>query len=83
MRDYFELNKPYHFEWNDINGPLNILSTFLVIRFGLIASWLGLAITLACIADDIIEVRRINITVLHGAILVLNSYFLLVYYQII
>ena len=46
MRNWFELNKPYHFETNDIIALLNLFNTFAVIAFGLIASWFGLAIAI-------------------------------------
>ena len=83
MRDYFELNKPYHFEMNDIFGLANFINTILIILFGLVASWFGLAICIACIIDDIIEVRRFNLIFLHLSIAVLNTYFLLTLYNII
>ena len=83
MREYFELNKPYQFEWNDIFGLANFINTILVILFGLVASWFGLAICIACIIDDIIEVRRFNLTFLHLSIAILNIYFLLTFYHFI
>ena len=83
MRDYFELNKPYRFEWNDVFGLANFINTILVILFGLVASWFGLAICIACIIDDIIEVRRFNLMFLHLSIAILNIYFLLTFYHFI
>lgn len=83
MKNHFELNAPYHFEWNDIFAPANLINTILVIMFGLVASWFGLAICVACIIDDIFEVRRINLTCLHASIAILNIYFLLMFYQVI
>lgn len=83
MRNWFELNKPYHFETNDIIALLNLFNTFAVITFGLIASWFGLAIAIICIIDDIIEVRRFNLMTLHLSIAVLNTYFLMTFYNIL
>ena len=83
IKEWFELNKPYHFETNDIIALLNLLNTFAVIAFGLIASWFGLAIAIICIIDDIIEVRRFNIIILHLSIAVLNTYFLMIFYNIL
>lgn len=80
MREWFALNTAYKFEWNDLFSALNWINFFLVMRFGLVASWFGCAIALVCIIDDIIEVRRINLTMLHGSILALNIHFLLMLY---
>ena len=83
MKKYFELTTPYRFEWNDWVGPANILNLFLVIKFGLVASWFGLIVNLACVVYDIIIVRRINLTVLHLSIVLLNAYFLGMFYHIL
>ena len=83
MRKFFSLYGPYKFEINDIFGPLNLINVILTIRFGLVTSWLGLFINLACIIDDLIEVRRLNLLTLHLAFLVLNSYFLLTLYNLL
>ena len=83
IKEWFELNKPYHFETNDIIALLNLFNTFAVITFGLIASWFGLAVAIICIIDDIIEVRRFNLVVLHLSIAILNAYFLMTYYHLL
>ena len=80
MKEHFNLNTPYKFEWNDLFSLLNWVNFFLVCRFGLVASWFGCAVALVCIIDDIIEVRRINLTMLHGSIFALNVHFLLMLY---
>lgn len=83
MKKYFNLNAPYRFEWNDIFGPANFINTILVIKFGLVASWFGLFVSVACIVNDIVEVRKLNLTLLHFSIAILNTYFLLVFYNFI
>lgn len=83
MKKYFNLTTPYRFEWNDIFGPANFINTILVIKFGLVASWFGLLVSIACIIDDVIEVRKLNLILLHFSIAILNSYFLLIFYQFI
>ena len=80
MKNWFALTKPYRFEWNDLFSLLNWVNLLLVIHFGLIASWFGCAVALVCMIDDVIEVRRINLTLLHGSILALNIHFLLMLY---
>lgn len=83
MKKYFELTAPYHFEWNDWVGPANILNLFLVIKFGLVASWFGLIVNFACIVYDIVAIKRINLTLLHLSVVLLNAYFLGVFYNIL
>ena len=83
MKDYFELNKPYRFEVNDVIALLNLFNAIAVMRFGLIASWFGMVLALGCVVDDVIEVRRLNLIILHLSIAILNTYFLLVFYQIL
>jgi len=80
IKKWFNLTVPYHFEWNDIFSALNWINFLLVVRFGLVASWFGCAVALVCIIDDIIEVKRLNLTFLHGSILALNVHFLLMLY---
>ncbi len=83
MKKDFKLYAPYHFEMNDIIGIANVFNTILVIKYGLIASWFGIVLSLFCVIDDIIEVRKINLTILHASILALNIYFILTFYQFI
>lgn len=80
MKKWFNLVQPYHFEWNDVFSLLNVLNFFLVVHFGLIASWFGCFVALVCMIDDVIEVRRLNLTLLHLSIFALNVHFLLMYY---
>lgn len=83
IKSFFKIEKPYAFEWNDVFGIATFINTLLVIRFGLIASWFGLAVALASVIDDLIEVRKINLVLLHSSLVILNTYFLLLYYGIL
>ena len=83
MKKYFNLTAPYRFEWNDIFGPANFINTILVIKFGLVASWFGLLVSISCIVNDVIEIRKLNLILLHFLIFFFNCYFLLVFYQFI
>jgi len=83
IKSFFKIEKPYTFEWNDVFGVTTFINTLLVIRFGLIASWFGLAVALASVIDDLIEVRKINLVLLHSSLVILNTYFLLLYYGIL
>lgn len=40
MKNYFQLCLPYRFEWNDVFALANFINTLLVIKFGLVASYL-------------------------------------------
>ena len=83
IKSFFKIEKPYTFEWNDVFGVATFINTLLVIHFGLIASWFGLAVALASVIDDLIEVRKINLVLLHSSLVILNTYFLLLYYGIL
>jgi len=83
MRKHFNLYAPYRFELNDIIGCANVLNTILVIKYGLVASWFGVLLSVFCVIDDIFEVRKINLAVLHLSILALNIYFLLMLYNLV
>lgn len=83
IKSFFKIENPYAFEWNDVFGVATFINTLLVIRFGLIASWFGLAVALASVIDDLIEVRKINLVLLHSSLVILNTYFLLLYYGIL
>ena len=83
LKNYFNLTTPYRFEWNDWVGGANALNLFLVVKFGLVASWFGLIVNLACVLYDIIAIRRINLTVLHFSVVLLNAYFLGVLYNLL
>ena len=83
IKSFFKIEKPYAFEWNDVFGVATFINTLLVIRFGLVASWFGLAVALASVTDDLVEVRKINLVLLHSSLVILNTYFLLLYYNIL
>ena len=42
-----------------------------------------LVVALASVTDDLIEVRKINLVLLHSSLVILNTYFLLLYYGIL
>lgn len=83
MKNYFNLTAPYRFEWNDWVGPANAFNLFLVVKFGLVASWFGLIVNLACVVYDIVVIRRINLITLHFSIVLLNAYFLAIFYNLL
>lgn len=71
MKKFFELNKPYQFDINDVIAVIYVICTIMGI-YGMNATplfFVGCLIgTIACI-----KCRRINLLVLNGALLVLNA----------
>jgi FtsH-binding integral membrane protein len=81
MKKHFELDTPYKFMWNDWVALANVINVFLTIRFsGIVTSWIGMLVNLACVAYDIIKVRRINLALIHSSVATLNAYYLCTYY---
>lgn len=75
MKQFFELNKPYKFELNDLIAVLYVICAILGIAgigatfLFLIGAILGFIGSLKC--------HRINLLVLNGAFIVLNIYYLI------
>jgi hypothetical protein len=83
MKEFFKIEESYRFEWGDFWCLTTIINVALVITFGLSASWFGLGLAVAGTAQDLVSIRRINGLLTHLAMVVLNSYFLLIFYQIL
>lgn len=83
MRKFFNLTTPYRFEWNDLRCAITILNVALIMIFGLSIAWFGLAIAFFGMVKDITTDRKINGLLMHFSSVVLNVYFLLVFYEII
>ena len=81
MKKYFELEGPYHFMWNDWVALTNVINVFITIAFGgVITSWIGFLVNVACVCYDLIKVRRINLAMIHSSVATLNAYYLCCYY---
>ena len=83
MKHFFGITENYKFEWNDLRCGITVLNVALIIMFGLSISWFGLAVAIIGIIKDFATDRRINGIIMHCASTVLNSYFLLLFYNII
>ena len=83
MKKFFRIETSYKFEWNDLRCFMTVLNVILIMIFGLSIAWFGLAIALVGIVKDLTVDRHINGLIMHFATLVLNIYFLLIYYCII
>lgn len=66
----------YVFDFNDIRVALTVLNVILILRFGLSVAWIGLAIAIfGTVRDMVCEERRINSTIQHAMMIILNVYF--------
>ena len=81
MRQFFNISRPYKFEWNDLRAAATVINIALIIIFGLSIAWLGLLIAIVGIIKDLTTDRRINGLTMHIASAVLNIYFLMLYFQ--
>ena len=81
MRKFFNIKTAYQFEMGDVYALIQVVSVALLIKFGLVASWFGLGVSVWNIANDVRNpARHLNDFILHGAIVVLNIYFLSLFY---
>lgn len=80
MKKFFNINEKYRFEWNDLRCLAMILNVVLIMVFGLSISWFGLGIAVIGIIKDLTTDRHLNGLMMHLASVVLNGYFLMMYY---
>lgn len=73
----------WHFEINDLRAVIQVVNVILIIIFGLSISWFGLTLAVLGLIKDIVIDRKINGSVMHISGIVLNTYFLLMYYGMI
>ena len=81
IKNWFSIETPYRFEWNDLRAFIQILNVALIMMFGLSVAWFGLAIALFGVIKDMSQHRHINDIVLHLTGVILNIHFLLLYYR--
>lgn len=80
MKNFFNITRPYTFEWNDLRAIISTLNVVLVIIFGLAISWFGLAVAIFGIVKDFTSDRKINGIIMHIGSVALNLYFLYLLY---
>ncbi len=83
MKKFFKIEENYKFEWNDLRCFITVVNVILIMIYGFSISWFGLAVATVGVIKDLTTDRRINGLLMHLANVVLNSYFLLMYYKII
>lgn len=83
MKKFFRIEESYKFEWNDLRCFITVVNVVLIMIYGFSISWFGLAVAAVGIIKDLTTDRRINGLLMHVANLILNIYFLLIYYGIV
>lgn len=80
MREFFRIEEPYKFEYNDLRALITVINVILIMIFGLSIAWFGLAVALIGVIKDLKVDRHINGLVMHFASVALNVYFLILLY---
>ena len=80
VKQFFKIDEPYRFEWNDLRYLATIVNVVLIMFFGLSTAWFGLSIAIVGLIKDFTSDRHINGILMHLAGVALNIYFLILYY---
>lgn len=83
MKKFFRIEEKYRFEWNDLRCFITVINVILIMCFGLSISWFGLAVAVFGIIKDLVTDRHLNGLFMHLSSVVLNSYFLCMFYGFI
>lgn len=76
IKEFFNIKDSYTFDFNDIRCLLTVFNVVMIMVFGLSVAYIGLAIAVfGTIRDMVCEERRVNSTIQHFAMVVLNCYF--------
>jgi len=82
LKKFFRIEENYKFEWNDLRCFITVVNTILIMIYGFSIAWFGLAVAVIGIIKDLTTDRKINGLIMHIANVVLNIYFLLIFYNI-
>ena len=83
MKQFFNIEGKYKFEWNDLRCFVTVVNVMLIMIYGLSIAWFGLFIAVVGIIKDLTMDRKINGLLMHFSSVVLNIYFLLIYYNVL
>ena len=78
VKEFFKIEEPFRFEYNDIRALITVINVVLIMIFGLSIAWFGLAVACIGIVKDLAVDRRINGLTMHLANAVLNIYFIMI-----
>lgn len=81
MKEFFRIEKPYTFEWNDLRCVVTIINIVLIMIFGLSISWFGFAVAVFGLVKDFTSDRHISGILMHLSSMALNIYFLILLYS--
>lgn len=81
VKNFFKIETKYKFEWNDLRAFITTVNVILIMIYGLSIAWFGLAVALVGIVKDLTTDRHINGLVMHLSNVVLNVFFLVLYYK--
>lgn len=81
IKNFFGITESYQFEWNDLRCFITLVNVILIMIYGLSISWFGLAVALVGVMKDLTKDRRINGLLMHLSNVILNIYFLILYYK--
>lgn len=77
IKNFFKINEPYRFEWNDLRAFVTLVNVVLIMIYGLSIAWFGLAVAVFGLVKDFTTDRRLNGIAMHLANIILNIFFLL------
>lgn len=80
MKEFFKIEKPYTFEWNDLRCMVSIINVILIMVYGLSIAWFGLVVALVGVVKDLTTDRHVNGLLMHLSSVALNVYFLYILY---
>ncbi len=80
MKEFFKIEEPFRFEYNDLRAFITVVNVILIMIYGLSIAWFGLAVAVIGTIKDLKVDRHINGLVMHLATVALNIYFLIILY---
>lgn len=80
VKKFFRIETAYKFEMNDLRALIQLVNVFMIMIFGLVVSWFGLALAVCGLIKDFATDRHINGIVMHLSGVILNIYFLTLLY---
>ena len=81
VKQFFKIETRYKFEWNDLRAFITTVNVILIMIYGLSIAWFGLAVAAVGIVKDLTTDRHINGLIMHLSNVVLNVFFLIMYYK--
>ena len=81
VKQFFKIETKYKFEWNDLRAFITTVNVILIMIYGLSIAWFGLAVAVVGIVKDLTTDRHINGLIMHVSNVVLNVFFLVMYYK--